>query len=67
MSKHEKYDEHFTAATAVLAEGARVGIATCRECGAAVLIDPRDEINYARLHSEWHASRPIAPNTPSER
>lgn len=52
--KHEKYDEYFVEATAVMAEGARIGLCTCRICGAAIMFDPRDQINAAQLHAEWH-------------
>jgi transcription elongation factor Elf1 len=41
-------------ATVVAAEGARIGIVTCMICGAAILIDPRDERSAVALHSEWH-------------
>ena len=54
--KHDLYDEHFEPATVVLAEGARIGIATCKTCGAAVMLDPRDPVNRARQHAEWHAA-----------
>ena len=52
--KHEMFDKHFEPATAFDAEGARIGIATCKTCGATVVIDPRDTINYLRKHYEWH-------------
>jgi hypothetical protein len=51
---HDLYDQYFEPATALMAEGARVGLATCRKCGACVLLDPRDNINRARQHYEWH-------------
>lgn len=54
--KHDLYDEHFEPATVVLAEGARIGIATCKTCGAAVMLDPRDPVSRARQHAEWHAA-----------
>ena len=54
--KHDLYDEHFEPATVVAAEGARIGICTCKKCGAAVLLDPRDSTNRARQHAEWHAA-----------
>lgn len=38
----------------VQAEGARIAIWTCPECGAAVLIDPRDDFDPAYRHREWH-------------
>jgi hypothetical protein len=52
--KHEMYDKHYEPATAIEAEGARVGLATCRICGAVVLVDPRDDINRLQQHVEWH-------------
>jgi len=54
--KHEMYDQNFEPATALDAEGARVGLATCKRCGASVTIDPRDTVNYLRRHHEWHAA-----------
>ena len=55
--KHDLYDENFEPATALEAEGARIGLATCRRCGACVLLDPRDPKNRARQHAEWHQSQ----------
>lgn len=51
---HERFDENFEPATAVQAEGARIGITTCKRCGAAVMIDPRDAVNRAFQHYHWH-------------
>lgn len=51
----ENFDKHFEPCAALNAEGARIGLATCKECGAAILIDPRDKTNYAKKHVEWHA------------
>lgn len=59
---HEEYDRYFEPATAVQAEGARVGLATCSICGANVLLDPREKINYLRVHINWH--RAIDPDQP---
>jgi hypothetical protein len=59
--KHDLYDQHFTPATALQAEGARIGFCTCLVCGAAILLDPRDGVNYARLHTEWHIARMNMP------
>ena len=47
-------DDQFTQATVLAAEGARVGIVTCRECGAAILLDPRDTIDPLLQHRAWH-------------
>lgn len=44
----------FTLATAIAAEGGRCGIVTCKTCGAALLIDPRDRLDVERMHTEWH-------------
>ena len=39
------------------AEGARVGLVTCRDCGAAIVVDPRDKRpTPMELHDEWHQS-----------
>lgn len=61
MAMHDLYDENFEPATVVMAEGARIGIATCKHCGAAVMLDPRDQINRIRQHVEWHASSEPQP------
>lgn len=52
--KHDLYDKYFEPATAVEAEGARIGIATCKLCGAAIMLDPRDSENRAKQHAQWH-------------
>lgn len=52
--KHEEFDKHFEPCTVVSAEGARIGLATCKRCGAVVMLDPRDEVNRAREHTRWH-------------
>lgn len=44
----------FTNATAIHAEGARVGLITCRLCGAAILLDRRDGIDAPQVHRDWH-------------
>jgi hypothetical protein len=41
-------------ATVIAAEGARVGFVTCAECGAALLLDPREPVNVPDLHAAWH-------------
>jgi hypothetical protein len=46
----------FSAATVWPAEGARVGIVTCDDCGAAILVDPRDTTNRPDQHAAWHAA-----------
>ena len=40
--------------TAIAAEGARIGLATCRACGAAIMVDPRDDVDAMELHTRWH-------------
>ena len=54
MSKHENFDKYFDPCTVIVAEGARIGISSCSICGAAVMADPRDEVNRFRMHIEWH-------------
>lgn len=44
----------FTGYRPFAAEGARVGIMSCLSCGAAILIDPGDEVDMAALHLRWH-------------
>lgn len=46
--------EEYTNATIWDAEGARVGIVTCRRCGAALMLDQRDTFNVKSLHDQWH-------------
>jgi hypothetical protein len=43
-----------TSMRAVPADGARVGIVSCLECGAALLIDPADSDNVVALHRDFH-------------
>ncbi len=58
-------DENWTDLTMVSAEGARVGFTTCRRCGAAVLLDPRDTLDeensptatHERFHDEGPGSQ----------
>lgn len=44
----------YTKVRAVLAEGARVALVTCKRCGAALLLDPADKVNVVKLHDDWH-------------
>ena len=50
----------FTGATVVHAEGARVAFVACTLCGAAVLVDSRDDVDLPvsggapMLHRQWH-------------
>jgi len=46
--------ENYTTARAWIAEGARVGLITCRRCGAAVFIDPYDNPTADVIHDDWH-------------
>jgi len=46
-----------SAARAWTAEGARVALVTCLDCGAAVLLDPGDEVSAWELHVGWHLQR----------
>lgn len=47
-------DAKTTAATTIHAEGVRVDIVTCTVCGAAILLDRRETVNYLQVHIEWH-------------
>lgn len=47
--------------TVFAAEGARCGLMVCDECGAAILLDPRDEINRPDQHRKWHEDQALAP------
>jgi hypothetical protein len=49
----------FSAATAWLAEGARVRLVTCELCGAAVLLEPYDSgVDAMGRHRLWHERHP---------
>ena len=52
---NEHPDYLFTKATVFAAEGNRVGLVTCRQCGAVILLDDRDNENWLNKHAEWHA------------
>jgi hypothetical protein len=56
LTRPSKYDGYFEPATILVAEGARIALMNCKVCGAAVMLDPRDDgkVNYARVHGEWH-------------
>lgn len=43
-----------SALTCFAAEGARVGLTTCSECGCVLIIDPRDQYDTMAIHKEWH-------------
>lgn len=43
-------------ATVIPAEGSRVGFLTCMECGAALLVDPRSDVDVKALHDGFHGS-----------
>lgn len=49
-SRHERY----SSATAWPAEGARVGLVTCLDCGAAILVDPRAIFDPMHAHDLFH-------------
>lgn len=49
-------ESDFTEARAIAAEGARVGIVTCKLCGSALLIDPADKESFVAAHVRWHDS-----------
>jgi hypothetical protein len=46
-----------TGSRAFSAEGARIAVMSCLACGAALVIDPGDDVNVAAIHREWHAAR----------
>ncbi len=46
--------EFYTGFCAWDAEGARVAVVTCLRCGAALLLDPRDEEDPKTLHNAFH-------------
>ena len=55
MADMRRDDEPITGPTTVVAaEGARVGLTSCKLCGASVLIDPREDFDAVALHRQWH-------------
>lgn len=54
MTERKLYDIYFEPATAVSAEGSRIGLTNCKICGAAILLDPRSTLDFALKHIEWH-------------
>lgn len=44
----------FSHPTAILTEGRLLARVACLECGAAIIIDAKDDHDYAALHEEWH-------------
>lgn len=47
-------DQGTSGVRAIQAEGARVGIVTCKACGAALLLDPADAFDVFAMHNAWH-------------
>jgi len=47
-------DTLFSKQTVITAEGARVGFVTCEDCGAAILLDPREDFDPIKRHRAWH-------------
>ena len=47
----------FTPYRAFSAEGARLGLCSCRLCGAAIVIDITDGVTADQVHLEWHRKR----------
>ena len=59
MSNNDKenFEKYYTPATAFNAEGARVGVVTCKICGASIFLDEREEVNPLQIHIDWHWTR----------
>jgi hypothetical protein len=51
----EPLDRTKKCVTVIAAEGARVGFVVCANCGAAILIDPRDGSDPIERHRELDA------------
>lgn len=51
------YGPEWWAVRVVAAEGARIGFMPCVVCGAAVMVDPADDVNRVEQHREWHERR----------
>ena len=47
-------ESDYTGYRPIIAEGARIGIAVCKRCGAAICLDPQDTFDSYALHDEWH-------------
>ena len=46
--------DRYTEYTELEAVGAWIGIMSCLECGATILLDKRDKRPAALIHTEWH-------------
>lgn len=55
MTDHGEQGPLYSEATAVQAEGARVGVVTCLRCGVALLLDPRSDKDVIAMHNQFHA------------
>lgn len=44
----------FSRPTPILTEGRLLALVACLECGVAIIIDPRNDPDYAALHEKWH-------------
>lgn len=53
MSKH--WEDNYTQYFGVEATGMRIGLCTCRRCGATVIIGD-DQADATDLHDDWHRS-----------
>lgn len=53
MAGDPKYSQYY----AVEAEGHRIGLMSCRRCGALVLLGDAD-FDAAKAHDAWHVQRP---------
>lgn len=54
----EPFTVEYTKYTEVQASGARIGLATCKVCGATITLDHRDETPADEIHTEWHRTHP---------
>ncbi len=54
MGDPKGHPQNFTTVRPYMAEGARIGVATCLRCGASISIDPGDTFDVADLHDRWH-------------
>ena len=53
----EKIKSTLTPYFALAAEGGRIGLASCRECGAVILLGD-DAFDAPKVHAEWHTRQP---------
>jgi hypothetical protein len=54
VPQRESSEADYTPPATVHAEGGWVGFVTCRICGVAILVNPRETFDACLRHSAWH-------------